>query len=182
MGEYYYAEVSLKWPTDLPAPGDEAAVEALLEDPSGTPAQVAKYDTIRELYDLLSAASCGGGCSEVDEDGVLSWSDDQASYGIACDEIDSIRTVCRSLGIPYRANDEGKYEIEGETAIWLPGMEQEYSISSSVDGAPVFSVSEFDSLCKDRTPEEALVAVRARLAGPDFYGAPRPTILEEAIG
>lgn len=71
--------------------------------------------------------------TELDEtlkDGIIFGCNDQQSGG----EFESLEIACQALGLQYDRQHDPKYEYDGESVSWRPGMESVHSCRCNADG------------------------------------------------
>jgi len=70
----------------------------------------------------------------IDQDtGWITFRNDQARYG----EFEELEGLCRQLGLSYDRTSDARYEHNGESARWRPGMERPLVENADQSGKPM---------------------------------------------
>jgi hypothetical protein len=143
MGEYYYARV-LFGPVSGELGEQLAAAAKAQTSPLHRPTDCVPPDD--PLVAFIAAE--GAEMHDTTEGVVFEISDEQANYGLSQWFADSgdtgLDTLLVERGIPFTANDSGRYEIPGRSVRWQPGMEHVHTVAT-FDGEPMLLLSEFKS-------------------------------------
>ena len=96
----------------------------------------------------------------IDEDmGFIIFRDDQARYG----EFEDLEELCRQLGLSYDRTSVARYEHDGESARWRPGMEQPLVESATQNGNSLIARERVEAclvIFKDGRVEDGIKALQ----------------------